>query len=228
MSKERYLVYGARAGSLGWAVASLLVGNGMTVQTIGISGDEDVKCDILDEDELTKVLLEYRPTDILCTVGINGADTPFDNGFNDSFSEHMAVNAFGPLNLLRLWVNFGQVTPGSHFAVVSSNSAHVARSKSASYCMSKAALSMGIRCAAREFANVNGSVAHIYAWEFGLLKGTPMTAQTKEDFPGALTRMPGLPDGFPQTDAAEYIMGALMSTGRGLNGSILRVDGGEQ
>lgn len=230
--KDRFLIYGARAGSLGGTLALLLRREvGMNVVTAGISGDEDETVDILDEEKVLHLLVEHKPTTVVCTVGINEPDTPFDAGFNDSFSDMIAINTFGPLNLLKMWTfTPGCVVEGSQFVVVSSNSAHVARSKAASYCMSKAALSMGIRCAAREFAVANpGDHASIYGWEFGALAGTPMTDAVRArlgEIP--LSRIPGLPDGIPVLSAAQAMMGALMMEGHGLNGSLLRLDGGEQ
>lgn len=230
MSKDSFLVVGARGASLGWYVKEFLISNGMKVQTAG-EHDEDAKMDILDTSTVIDVLDEYRPSNVVCTVGVNKEDTPFDPNFDDTFSEAISVNVFGPLNMLRLWFELGCARPHSQFVFISSNSAHIARSKSASYCMSKAALSMGIRCAARAFAAKNpGTPVNIYGWEFGGLYGTPMSREVRDrlgpDVP--FSRMPGLPNGIPTADAAEMVMGALMSNGTGLNGSLLRMDGGEQ
>lgn len=226
-----WLIVGARPGSLGWGMKALLEQMNLDVVTLGLTpGAEDYFLDLLDDQAVSEYLDVLQPGNVLCTAGINKEDTAFDPDFGDSFSDHMAVNAYGPLKLLSRWVQGGGAQSGSKFCAVSSNSAHIARSRSTSYCMSKAALSMGIRCAARDFAKTNGPRVSIFAMEFGLLAGTPMTKEVEERIPeGApLSRMVGMESGIPVMQACEVLMGWLMSETFALNGTTLRVDAGEQ
>lgn len=221
------LVVGAREGSLGAQVAEFVLQMGWLVHTAGISGDEDSKMDILDGMEVATVLGHVQPEHVLCTVGINHPMPFTEMEWADNFSDALAINTFGPLDLLRAWLPYS--TDESHFVVVSSNSAHIARTFSSSYCMSKAALSMGIRCAARELARVNKEAPAVYAWEFGLLAGTPMTAEVNAAL-GAEhpSRMVGMEGGIPVRSAAEAVVGMLLKDNDGLNGVTLRMDAGEQ
>jgi NAD(P)-dependent dehydrogenase (short-subunit alcohol dehydrogenase family) len=226
-----YLIYGARRGSLGDYIAKNLLSLGLVVVTAGISHEEDLTCDILDGEERVKMLESVEPSNIVCTVGINKPVNFFHDEWSEVFADSVAVNTFGPLALLRDWVA-RTATDEDQFVAISSNSAQIARTGSSPYCMSKAALSMGIRCVARELAKQSpaGDYPQVYAWEFGLLDGSPMT-QEVDSVLGAntLTRMPGLPAGMPVSSAADAVTSLLLMHGaKGLNGSVFRMDAGEQ
>jgi NAD(P)-dependent dehydrogenase (short-subunit alcohol dehydrogenase family) len=124
------------------------------------------------------------------------------------------------------WMN---VDPAAHhaFVAVSSNSAHVARSESAGYCASKAALSMAVRCAARRYAPLN--TFRIWGYEPGLILDSPMTEavrmSVRPDVP--LHRIPGNHT-LRRGDLAQRIVDDIASGDRWLNGCMLRLDGGEQ
>lgn len=160
-------------------------------------------------------LLEYD--NVLCTIGMNLPDLEDPQG-----DRQMLVNYHAPLALMTEWARLGKE---GHFVVISSNSAHLARSPSLGYCASKAALSMAVRCKARQ-----GYPGIFYAWEFGLLEGTPMTAETVRQVGPAvpLTRMRGLPNGIPLDQAAGHVYRTMKHGWRELNGVTLRLDAGEQ
>ena len=210
---DRLLVIGAREGSLGAAITLYALGSGLEVVTAGVSG-EDYSLNVEMPATITDALRKTSPAHIICTVGIN------------SMSDRLAmeVNYHGVMDVLDMWLPHAN---GGQFVAISSNSAHIARTKSRAYCASKAALSMGIRCAARENA---GRDALIYAWEFGLLDGTPMTqAVARRLAPGTpLTRMPGHPRGQSVHGAAQLVVDTLRAGTTALNGTTLRVDGGDQ
>jgi NAD(P)-dependent dehydrogenase (short-subunit alcohol dehydrogenase family) len=229
-------VFGALPGSLGAAIEIHLWGLGCAVTTFGPgrvpTGDTFVNGESGEEEPVTEAVHDYewqwgpgkrvlpdlRPYDnVVVTMGVNLDDAEDPWGF-----KNMEVNFHGPMALARKWRDLKK--PG-HFVVVSSNSAHIARSGSAAYCASKAAVSMGLRALARD-----AEVGVFYGWEFGLLAGTPMTRQVAErlgpDVP--LTRMRALPGGIPPEDASSHVVNALRYGWREMNGCMFRVDAGEQ
>ena len=119
--------------------------------------------------------------------------------------------------------------PG-HFVAISSNSAHIARSGSAPYCASKAALSMAIRAEARDLArSYDLHTVIAYTYEPGWLEGTAMSNDVASRYPGMQPhRMLGLDAGLPPSRLAGMIAYNLRHCGRELNGCVLRVDAGEQ
>lgn len=229
-------VFGALPDSLGDRIARDLSVNEVTVTTIG-PGRVVLNPKQVEEgyEELSEAIHDVEwvwpghyvdrrvPPDLtdydnlVITMGVNMTEDEDPWGY-----KQMEVNYHGPMALAREWQRLGK--PG-HCVVISSNSAHIARSPSAGYCASKAALSMGIRCVARD-----SEVGVFYAWEFGLLEGTPMTADTVRrvgpDVP--LTRMRRQPLGIPVADASAHVCNALAHGWHELNGVTLRVDGGEQ
>ena len=65
--------------------------------------------------------------------------------------------------------------------------------------------------------------------ELGLLKGTPMTQATREQFPDVpLSRIPGAPEGLELREVAGTILTNLLNPTHALNGVMLRLDAGEQ
>lgn len=234
------LVLGAREHSLGEAVAEEARDNGFSVTTAGISREEDIYCDVTQE-ALVRKLMNGMLTGqwfdhVVCTVGVNRPDRIVDEPPWE-MSTLFQANVFAPMLALHHWLRqadeeheprlFGPFMQGRHFVAISSNSAHVARSPSMSYCASKAALSMAIRCAARDIA---WRGAQVYAYEFGWIDGTPMSHEATQGLSlgeGAMHRMPGGGPGLDRGDLAGIIVDGL-STMSGLNGCTLRIDGGEQ
>ena len=197
--------------------------------TAGIAG-EQYSLNVESSSSIEKGLAQTGPTSVICTVGVNCPDSADPGGHFQ-----MATNYHGVMALLDCWMRSysGQapIVNGRYsmpqFVAISSNSAHVARTNSRGYCASKAALSMGIRCTARGNATRD---ALIYAWEFGLLEGTPMTEAVAQRL-GAetgLTRMPGHPRGQGVDGAARMVVDTYRSAYSALNGCTLRVDGGDQ
>lgn len=225
------LVVGSRPGSLGSAVRDILQNKGLRVATAGISGEE-FYCDVMSTTDTADIMNAVRPSQVVCTVGINEAYSLRADGFLGGVAEHLDVNLMGPIRLLQYWVHMLESTevgtmPGpKQFVAVSSNSAHIARRQSLAYCASKAALSMALRVAARELA---GEGLLVYGYEPGLLAGTPMTAGSADAFPGPLHRMPGVkPEGLSVRDFAATIVANLTYPNQALHGAMLRLDAGEQ
>jgi len=221
---ESLLILGARGKSLGDEVLLAATREGWDVVTAGVSGEEMETCDITDEDDVDGLLKSVNPRHVLVTVGINEGD--LTHGYQNLLLRHLDVNCAAVMNVLDRWSK----TPGfseyqlRHFVAISSNSAHIARTNSTAYCASKAALSMALRCEAR----TRKGHPVVYGWELGLLKGTPMTRETEQRFGSSQTRMPGLPEGLDTGYAALQVFKFLQFGGRGINGCLFRLDGGEQ
>ena len=228
----RLLVIGAQPGSLGAALA-LEAGNDWGFQrvlTAGISG-EVIEMDVLRSASIVQALAEAEPDVILCTVGLN-VPAELSNPYLPSLmNTAFAVNTIGPIDVLRHFLRLrGEAMSAGRthrvFVAISSNSAHVARRGSLPYCASKAALSMALRCAAREEA---GREFLIWGYEPGLLAGTPMTNDSAQRFSGPLHRMPGAPaEGLSVRMVTARILSDVVGAFVGLNGCMFRLDAGEQ
>lgn len=228
------LVVGARAGSLGAAIAEEWATYGQPVVTAGISGEEDRHLDLVRNSitAMSGLIREVQPVHVVCTVGINEPQEGVDP--LHWYRKHLEVNAIGPLRLLDAFAEWaqGQLSETSgprHYVAISSNSAFLPRTASAAYCASKAALSQGIRVEGREACGGDrGWVA--YGYEPGLLAGTPMTADSEARFSGALHRMRGerVARGIAPEALAEVVVSNLRGLGGPmLNGTLVRFDGGE-
>lgn len=236
---RKLLVIGAQDASLGQAVADFGRVRRWEVVTAGVSGQEMVELDLRRAGQPTwDHLFEERglPHAVVCTAGINEPsyslteDRPPDLG--RSLLINVEVHMYALWHWLRAWREHPYATafPLS-WVSISSNSASIARSKSMAYCASKAALSMALRCAGRDMA---GSPFSIYGYEPGWIDGTPMSEAKEEELaedstsPGdtKLHRIPG--DRTVSTDDMSAIIINNLDLDRSLNGTLLRVDGGEQ
>lgn len=215
------LVIGSRTGSLGWAVEQRARTAGHVVVTAGISG-EDILLDVLSPSTIQSV--DWRSFHhVVCTVGVNdGPRTAL-----------MAVNAFGPLVMLDQWLAAGC---SGHFVAVSSNCAHIARAGSDAYCMSKAALSMGLRCVAREVSkdSVEFMGEHrmpaVYGYEPGWIEGTPMSHEVAHRLDALGAAHHRIPSGVAvdREGLAALVVNNLSLPNAMVSGVMFRVDGGEQ
>lgn len=228
---SRMLVIGARPGSLGEAVCDEARSYGLEVAAAGVAG-ETIHLNAVNARTVEIAMQNTQPHHVVCTVGINYPVSVHGGDWLGQVANHLQVNVFGVATVLQHWLytteqGLDTEYPG-HFVAVSSNSAHIARRQSAPYCASKAALSMMIRCAAREMAD-DGGRRIAYAYEPGLLA----TSQTEEvrralgDPP--MHRMPGQPaSGLSRKWLARLIVRNVLTEGAALNGTTIRLDGGEQ
>lgn len=233
------LVVGAQDGSLGAAVARNAAIEGRHVYTAGVGPDEQMKMDVRYAADIHRVLDEVQPQHVVCTVGLNLPAHHVAPTWLPNLSDSLQVNVLGVAHLLQAWLLRDLPTAGDqeqaqwgHFVVVSSNSAHLARTQSAPYCASKAALSMLVRCVARETArgDENGTRDRlVYAYEPGLID-TVGTMKVRERLgEKELHRMPGVgPDGMSKEWLAGVIVRNLLHGSAALNGLTMRIDGGEQ
>lgn len=231
------LVIGARENSIGSAVATMAEDYGWTVDCAGISGEPGYMD--LATGEGVEGIIDLGYEAVVCTAGINEPSSVLSHT-DDSNYRHMGINFHGHMRALGTWLNhwqsvgenLGGLDGPLHWVSVSSNSAHIARSASLSYCASKAALSMGLRCAAREMAD-KGPYA-IYGYEPGWIDDTPMSAEVAERLKKVGWRTDNLPlhripggNTMHRAVLADIIVGNL-TKGRALNGCMIRLDGGEQ
>lgn len=235
------LVVGARAGSLGAYVQAIAAEQGWKVFTAGVSGEENIPLDVASHGAV-QTMFDEPWHSVVCTAGVNVEGSITDSSIRGKLYESFAINAVGPLHLLHCWQEWwlhnldetcmvegkGDQVPEypMHFVAVSSNSASIARSKSLAYCASKAALSMGIRCAARELA---GTWLNVWGVEPGWLSGTPMSKEVNNRFEYGVPRhrIPGDRTVDPAA-LAHFIVGGLRNPYSSLNGCMIRLDGGEQ
>lgn len=239
--ERNLLVVGARPGSLGEAVAQQ-ARNGTfpwAVTTAGISGDEEETLELEEPLVVEPFINNHAPFQaIVCTAGVNVPSTAYN--CTDELDQSMYANVIGPMTLLGAWLRKAREGStvdnyGMHFVAISSNSAHIARSNSLAYCATKAALSMALRCAAREMAQTGVS---IYGYEPGWLSGTPMSMDVSRrlseqyrnapsaERPAALHR---IPSGEPiAVDRMANMIVRNLDHHGDLNGCLIRVDGGEQ
>ena len=213
--------------------------------------------DVKQPNTILRALRMSRPTHVVCTVGVNSYvddaekhDDPERNfrSLHRSLAEVMAVNATGVVMLASAFRDmishesnetmglrgeegdYFAKYRGFHFAAISSNSAHIARTGSTPYCMSKAALSMGMRCIARESARIRLPIAFT-TYEPGFLSGTPMSLNivgSTDEFQEA--RYHRIPSGMSMqpTDLSEVILNNMKVNWNLMNGACIRLDGGEQ
>lgn len=186
--------------------------------------------DVTSRSHVVKALEKYRPTDIVCTVGINRPDGEAGT-LQRNLETQLIVNTMGPLSLLveaiDMW-NRSMLPPntGFNFVAVSSNSARIPRSQSAGYCASKAALSMGIQCVARRWADTGQIKSWVY--EPGWINGTPMSDDVRMTLkPGVKPhRIPG-GRGLQRSRLAHRIVEDIVWAEAFMNGTVHRLDGGE-
>jgi NAD(P)-dependent dehydrogenase (short-subunit alcohol dehydrogenase family) len=237
------LVIGAQPESLGAWIREIAAAGDWKVTTAGISGYEDIEFDITSWRQSRRFFNGEPWHSIVCTAAINLEGPITSEELHHTIMSQMAVNAVGIMDLCHWWADWWlnnldetfmnpgiepeDVTPiyPLHFVAVSSNSSHIARRNAVGYCMSKAALSMGIRCAARDLGN---TWLNVYGYEPGWLSGTPMSKAVEARLGDKPTnRIPGNRTVDPAA-LAHMIVRNLNNPFSSLNGCMLRLDGGEQ
>lgn len=225
----KVLVVGARHGSLGHFIRDALADQGFKVTTAGFSGQEEIAVDATDVYSVED-MINPGWDHIVCTIGMNLPGTVLDGNSEPNLGRQLAVNVEGPHHILCEFVQYWRGIKSSfphHFVAISSNSAQIPRSQSGGYCASKAALSMMMRCAAREVAELPFS---IYTYEPGWLYGTPMSEEVagRLELGKPLHSIPGQKLGIMPWTLAQMIASNIANTGKSLNGCTIRVDGGER
>ena len=220
------LVVGARPGSLGHHIAEHVWLADVQVHRAGIV-TEPIHLNVLDDTGVFEAFMNVKPTHVVCTIGTNHPEPFYTDEWQDAAEDHMRVNYLMPMHLLNLYEDYLSGLPGT-FIAISSNSAHIPRSSSAAYCASKAALSMGLRCAARDLTRA-GKPLRVWGYEPGALLGTPMTREVTrglgKDVP--MSRMLTNPAGLPVAAVARIVARDLLDSPEVLHGCMVRLDNGE-
>lgn len=246
--QPRVLVVGSAPNSLGGALVEELMkgywsfGEIITADlrsaacTVAGADGQHVVIDVRNSSRIKEVLSSICPDIVLCTVGVNPPCSIADEFLRVTMEDAFQVNALGVLTLLHHFLTSPgsqnwSGTPRKKFVAISSNSARIARRGSMAYCVSKAALSMGLRVAARETAALSDVV--LWGYEPGLLAGTPMTDETIEHFGDPvvlpLHRMPGVgPRGLNVAELAAKIVADVANAGRAYHGLLIPFDANEQ
>lgn len=230
---QKLLVVGATPGSLGEAIvqAGEDAGYLVTAAGLGEGAHEGRELDVRDNRAVRQLFEEQYIPNVVCTAGVNWQD---GNGpFRGVMEQHMEVT-IGVVSMIAQWAR-AHVThtlksiPGplyeGNFVAISSNSARIPRSQSVAYCMSKAALSMGVQGMARKLANTDLSV---WCYEPGWIENTPMSERVQRWLPqgGKPHRIVGEERTWQPEALAIRIIQDL-HFGRQLNGCCIRLDAGE-
>lgn len=223
------LVLGA-AGSVGRAVFNRADSMGMLVCGADAKpGDEELTLDCGNGNKVVQFFRSHGPFDnVIYAAGMNLQTLSKGMDWNMGTQRMMEANFYGPMYCLQSWLkqDHSSEVP-RHFVVISSNSAHIARSKSSGYCASKAAISMAVRVCARERAEVDNRI--IWALEPGWIRDSEMSTRVlaRLEDKAAPHRIPG---GRSMTcdEVAEFLMEQVTRGRYWLNGCTVRLDGGEQ
>lgn len=226
VENPRVLIVGARKDSLGDCIRRAMPKRA-AVTVAGIS-TEPLHLDVCDVRRCEEVIREVDPTHIICTAGVNQGLPFYANGWETNARDHMDANFIGPMNLLTAFEEWLMGAPGT-FVAISSNSAHIARSNSAAYCASKAALSMGLRCAARDLTRASKPL-RVWGYEPGALAGTPMTKAVAHALERGvpMSRMLTSPAGLLPHDLARIVARDVLDASEVLHGCMVRLDNGDQ
>jgi len=226
----RLLVLGGDGG-VGRAVVTACNADGWNGLSADVrpSSPDTFNLDVTNAAQVAKFFREQDPFDsVVYAAGRNGEAGISNINFTRTAKDIMDVNYHGVVAALQAWARTTVKNPGlspKHFVVVSSNSAHVARSRSSAYCASKAAVSMLVRCVARELAF---NTFTIWAVEPGFIEDTPMSTELIRRLEGVPAhRIPGERT-LTAASLAAYIMKGINGDFTWLNGTTLRIDGGEQ
>lgn len=234
MSGRKMLVIGAQPGSLGEAIAlqADFFISGIQVRTTGVSGYEDETWPE-NPDNIQSGYFSSGPfTDVVCTIGVNVESVVGTSTFGSSIETSLSINALAPLLAAEAWLESIRRVAESRplemfqFVAISSNSAQIPRSMSVGYCASKAALTMGMRCLARQVADIRN--VSLFVYEPGWIEDTPMSEAVMERI-GSLPahRIPGQRKGIRKSELVNMICDDLYLASPLLNGTVRRVDGGE-
>lgn len=228
--KWKLLVVGAQPGSLGAAVAAMAEPS-WNVTTAGIAGESEL-LNVADDMSVSTFFAKADHFDaVVCTAGVNKAGSIYEDVpevFLGEIADQLAVNCIGPMRVLANWLHHDRMLHCGHYVAISSNSARIPRSRSAGYCASKSALSMAVRCAARELA-YEGSQCFPYVYELGFMAGTPMSKPWEDSVFPNVDKPHRIPSGkaLDVWQVARMILDNLDRDGDMLSGTCIRVDGGE-
>lgn len=239
-AKFRVLVVGCTPGSFGHSLIAALRAEGTRDEPTQweIVGADRPECgygegafvqyDVTDSLTVHEgVMATVQPHHVVYAVGMNRTDNAGEGTLANSAVDHFELNVAG---WLRCAEAFQMVAlPGSHLVAVSSNTANVARSPSVGYGASKAAMSHTVRSLARRWKG------QPIVW--GVEPGLMDTKATRDAVHGRAWgdrgpahRMPGVTNnyGLSADQVAGFVAHNMFWGGMALNGTLHRMDAGEQ
>jgi meso-butanediol dehydrogenase/(S,S)-butanediol dehydrogenase/diacetyl reductase len=229
---DRRVVVTGASGGLGRSVAALFRAEGArVVATDVVPGDGIVPCDLADdaarEQFVADALAELGGLDVLCNVAGIQQFAELGKLSSAGLRRHFDVNALAPLMLAQEFAP-ALVESVGNIVSVASISAVMGQPYNAQYCASKAALLLGMRAVAVEFA---GKGVRVNCVSPGGID-TPMVQAAAAGFPEtvdwnliakSMSVMPGL---MPPEEVAENILYLASDAAASVTGANLVVDRG--
>ncbi len=230
-SQRRVIVTGA-AGGLGQAVAAMFADEGARVVATDVAEAEGiVRCDLADdaarEAFLAEALSDLGGLDVLCNVAGIQKFAALGSISAAGLRRHFDINALAPILLAQ---GCGEALAESRGNVVSvaSISAVMGQPYNAEYCASKAALLLGMRALAVEFA---GRGVRVNCVSPGGID-TPLVQAAAEALPAdvnwdLIAKSQSVIPGFmPPSDVAEALLFLASDAAASITGANLVVDRG--
>lgn len=175
----KLLVIGGTSG-IGKEVAYIApyVIRGINAEPVFVQAVGEEECDVTDPEKLDQVVRKFCPTHVVYSAGINHLEW-IENSTPQDFAKVLAVNLIGFQTLLTSMLSNG--IRNASIVAVSSDAATRPMRTSLMYCSSKAALSMSVKCAARELASKGYRINSVSP---GKVADTEMTRYVDSVVPG--------------------------------------------
>jgi NAD(P)-dependent dehydrogenase (short-subunit alcohol dehydrogenase family) len=175
---SKLLIIGGTSG-IGQEIANLAPGHPLEQGTLheALAVGEDY-CDVRQPDQVYEKVFSFRPTHLVYSAGINNLQWIKDST-PEEFGQLLAVNVIGFQTVLSAMLKVG--IRGASVVAISSDAASRPMRTSLMYCASKAALTMAVRCAARELASYGWRVNSVSP---GKVADTGMTSYVDSRVPG--------------------------------------------
>jgi meso-butanediol dehydrogenase/(S,S)-butanediol dehydrogenase/diacetyl reductase len=230
-AQRRVIVTGA-AGGLGQAVAAMFAAEGARVVATDVAeADGIVRCDLADdaarEAFLTEAIAELGGLDVLCNVAGIQKFAALGAISATGLRRHFDINALAPILLAQGCAEALAESKGNVVSVASI-SALMGQPYNAEYCASKAALLLGMRALAVEFA---GRGVRVNCVSPGGID-TPLVQAAAEALPAdvdwnLIAKSQSVIPGFmPPGDVAEALLFLASDAAASITGANLVVDRG--
>ncbi|UAJ16148.1 oxidoreductase [Microbacterium phage TinyMiny] len=227
------LIIGTGTGGIGDEVEDVLIyERDLQEESIDYYEPSIKDLDVRDQASIDMYVMNHGPFDeIVYSAGVSQLKWIPDLNWRD-IDKVLDVNVAGAILVAAAHSKLFPDHPGVRYVVIVSDAAHTPMRGSISYCVSKAAAEMAVRCMARELAP---------AWTVvgvspGVVEGTAMTEGLAQEIPGfrgwtedqakAYEGTPPIGRRVTKREVAETVLFALTGP-QALNGSILTINGGK-
>lgn len=229
VGNTRVLVLGGTSG-IGRACAEYAARMGVVVEAVGRE-----QYDIRDFPKLRRHIVEYRPTHVVYSVGINILAWA-ENALKGDFHDLMAINVWGFIETVQILIELHAETTLPYtpsLVAVSSDAARRPMRTSTIYCATKAALDQVVRVLARERGPAGWRINAVAP---GKVTNTAMTAYVDAIVPQLRGWTREYADAYEKSsnaigepaspaEVAQVVMDVLFGP-PSLNGAIIDVNGG--